>query len=68
MKQKSQYHHLSDTIKGLKNARESFDEYERLAKLNCDNRHVKPDVLAEAIGNAIKEACYLKYGERGTLI
>ena len=66
--EKSKYHHLSDAIRALGEARKSFDEYERLAKLNCDNRHVKPDRTAEAIGNAIKEACYLKYGNRGTLI
>ena len=63
MKQKSQYHHLSDTLRALKQARESFYEYERLAKLNCDNRHVKPDRTSFAIGNAIRETCYLKYGE-----
>ena len=66
--EKNKYQHLSDTIKALGEARKSFDEYERLSKLNCDNRHVKLDRTAEAIGNAIREACYLKYGERGTLI
>ena len=61
---KNKYQHLTDTLKFLKEARKSLDQYYILDKADYDSRYNSSEESFKAIGNALKEVCYLAHGNR----